>query len=75
VALATVTYSTGATTTETTGLYSSSSPARMYEISSSSSTIYFADAISYGKDFILAIYSAIVVLPFVVAGAIRVFTV
>lgn len=71
-----MTCSTWVTIVKTTGLYPSSSPTRMYKTSYSSSAVFFADAISSVRDFILAIYLAIVILPFlVIARGIRVFTV
>jgi hypothetical protein len=56
--------STHAAIDDTTPLYSESSPARIYELNSSSSNFFPADVISSAKAFILAIYSAIVDDPF-----------
>jgi hypothetical protein len=74
VASATVTCSTQATEAETIGLCSSSSPPKMYEMSSSA-IFLFVDDISSARDFILVMYSSSHVTFLVVAKVILMFIV
>lgn len=71
-----VTCATRTIRVDITKLYSSSSLDRKYRTSSSSLSVFYANAISPTRDFILTIYSTIIILHFLeVVRAIHVFTI